>query len=60
MNTREFVELSSKLFTDLKYWVAEASKDESLSPSDLAILQSGMKIVERVTLRQATPDSPGT
>ena len=34
-------------------WIAEAAKDNTLSPSDLAMLEASMKIVERVTLKEA-------
>ena len=54
MTAQQFVDLSTKLFEDMKTWAAEAAKDDALSPSDLALLQSSMKIVERVTLREAT------
>jgi hypothetical protein len=37
----------------MKGWIAEASKDDMLSVSDLALLNSAMKIVDRVTLREA-------
>ena len=34
-------------------WIAEASKDDALSAADLAMLNASMKIVERVTLKEA-------
>jgi hypothetical protein len=37
----------------MKDWIAEAAKDSTLSPSDLAMLNASMKIVERVTLKEA-------
>lgn len=52
MTAKEFLVLSTKLFTDMKAWVAEAAKDDSLSASDLAMLNASMKIIERVTLRE--------
>jgi len=52
MTAQEFLDLSTKLFNDMKAWVAEASKDDTLVPSDLAMLEAAMKIVERVTLRE--------
>jgi ribosome-binding protein aMBF1 (putative translation factor) len=52
MTAKEFLDLSTKLFGDMKAWVAEAAKDDGLSPSDLAMLNASMKIVERVTLRE--------
>jgi hypothetical protein len=53
MTADEFVRLSTKLFADMKAWVAEAAKDDTLSASDLALLNASMKIVERVTLKEA-------
>ncbi len=52
MTAQEFLALSTKLFTDMKAWVAEASKADTLAPSDLAMIEAAMKIVERVTLRE--------
>ncbi len=53
MTSKEFVELSSKLFKDMTTWIAEASKGGSLTTSDLAVLNSAMTLVERVTLKEA-------
>ena len=53
MTAAEFAALSTHLFKDLTTWVAEASKDETLTASDLAMLQAAMKIVERVTYTEA-------
>lgn len=53
MTAKEFLDVSTKLFTDMKLWIAEASKDDALSVSDLAMLNASMKIIERVTLREA-------
>ena len=53
MTAQEFVKLSTSLFSDMKDWIAEAAKDNTLSPSDLAMLNASMKIVERVTLKEA-------
>jgi hypothetical protein len=47
------------VFKDLTAWVAEASKDDTLSTSDLALLQSAMKVIERVTY-QETEIKPDT
>jgi hypothetical protein len=52
VTAQEFLEVSTKLFKDMKIWIAEASKDDALSASDLAMLTAAMKIVERVTLRE--------
>jgi hypothetical protein len=54
MNAQEFVTLSTKLFTDMKAWIAEASRDDTLSKSDLAMLEAATRIVEHVTLQEAT------
>ena len=58
MTTQQFIDLSTKLFNDMKAWVAEAGRNDSLSPSDLATLEASMKVIERITLREAdvTPD----
>ena len=53
MTAQEFLNLSTSLFRDMKDWIAEAAKDNTLSPSDLAMLEASMKIVERVTLKEA-------
>jgi hypothetical protein len=53
MTAKEFLDISTKLFTDMKLWIAEASKDDALSVSDLAMLNAAMKIIERVTLKEA-------
>jgi len=37
----------------MRVWITEASKDNALSASDLAMLNASMKIVERVTLTEA-------
>ena len=52
MKAQEFLHISTELFVDMKAWIAEASKDDGLSPSDLAMLIAAMKIVERVTLKE--------
>ncbi len=53
MTAAEFLRVSTRLFEDLKVWVAEAAKDDMLSASDLAMINSCVKIVESVTLREA-------
>jgi hypothetical protein len=53
MTAKEFLDISTKLFADMNIWVAEAAKDDALSPADLAMIQATMKIVERVTLKEA-------
>jgi hypothetical protein len=59
VTAQEFLNLSTALFKDMKAWVAEAAKDGTLSPSDLAMLEASIKIVERVTLKEAAtkPDT---
>ena len=52
LTAKEFLDVSTKLFADMKLWIAEASKDDALSASDLAMLNASMKIVERVTLKE--------
>jgi hypothetical protein len=49
MTSPEFVALSTKLISDMKVWIQEASKDETMTPADLVLLQETLKIVERVT-----------
>jgi hypothetical protein len=53
MTAKEFLDISTKLFADMKIWIAEAAKDDALSASDLAMLKASMKIIERVTLKEA-------
>jgi len=53
MTSAEFAVLSTHLFGDLTKWIGEASKDDTLSVSDLAMLQATMKIIERVTYKEA-------
>ena len=59
MTAREFLDLSTRLFANMRIWIAESVKDDTLSASDLAMLTASMKIVERVTLKEAQikPDS---
>jgi len=52
MTAAEFAALSTKLFRDMDAWIAEASKDETLSSADLAVIQAAMQIVERATLEE--------
>ena len=53
MTAKEFLDVSTKLFADMKLWLAEASRTETLSQSDLAMLNTAMRIVERATLQAA-------
>ena len=59
MTAAEFVKLSTALVQDMTKWVAEASKNDTLTPADLALLQAALKVVERVTLTEAAskPDT---
>ena len=52
MTAAEFADLSTRVFKDLTTWVAESSKDARLATSDLALLQSAMKVIERVTYKE--------
>jgi len=60
MTAPEFLDLSTKLFSDMKAWIAEAGKDDILSASDLALINASMKIVERVTLKEVALKPDGT
>jgi hypothetical protein len=53
MTSAEFAVLSTRIFGDLTKWVAEASKDDTLTAGDLAVLQTAMTIIERVTYKEA-------
>ena len=53
MTAQEFLDLSTRLCSDMKAWVAEAGRDHALSLDDLATLTAATQIVERVTLREA-------
>jgi hypothetical protein len=59
MTPQQFLDLSTKLFNDMKAWVAEAGKSDSLAPADVASLEAAMRVIERVTLREADVE-PGT
>ena len=53
MTTKQFIDLSTKLFNDMKAWVGEAGQHHGLSPADIAALEASMKVIERVTLQGA-------
>jgi hypothetical protein len=53
LTAKEFLDVSTKLFADMKLWIEEASKERVLSASDLAMLNAAVKIVERATLKAA-------
>ena len=57
MTAQEFLDLSTKLAADMKNWVTEAGRDDSLSATDLETLSAAARIVERVTLREAATKS---
>jgi hypothetical protein len=59
VTAQEFLNVFTELFNDMRMWIAEVSKDDALSASDLAMLNASMKIVERVTLIEANakPDT---
>ena len=63
MTAQQFLDLSTKLVSDLQAWVVEAAKDNSISAAELETLRAGTQIVERVTLREvntkAEADPPG-
>jgi len=59
MTSQEFLDLSTRLAKDLQTWVAQAAKDDVLSPAELETLQSAARILERGTLRETElPDPP--
>ena len=59
MTSQEFLELSTRLAKDLQTWVAQAAKDDVLSPVELETLRSAAQILERGTVREtALPDPP--
>jgi hypothetical protein len=49
----EFADVSVKIQKDLKNWIAEASKDETVSAAELAVLQTAMTIIERAAFKGA-------
>jgi hypothetical protein len=55
----EFAGLSAQLLSDMRNWIAEASKDETISSSELAVLQTAMIIIERGTFK-GTETKPDT
>jgi len=50
MTSQLFLELSTRLVTDLKAWSEEATRREAMSPEELAALQDAADIVDRVTV----------
>jgi hypothetical protein len=53
MTAAEFVALSTTLVKDINLWVAEASRDGSLSPGDLALLEAALSVISKVTIKEA-------
>jgi hypothetical protein len=53
MTAAEFVALSTTPVKDINAWVTEASRDGSLSPGDLALLETALNIISRVTVKEA-------
>lgn len=50
MTTQLFLELSTRLVQDLKAWSEEATRRDSMSPDELAVLHHAAAIVDRVTV----------
>jgi hypothetical protein len=59
MNAPEFAAISTQLVSKMKTWIEEASKDDVLSPADLAILTQALSVIEQRTYRavDAKPDT---
>jgi hypothetical protein len=53
MTAGEFVALSTTLVNDINVWVTEASRDGSLSPGDLALLEAALNVISKVTIKEA-------
>jgi len=53
MTAAEFVALSTTLVRDISVWVSEASRDGSLSPGDLALLEATLNVISKVTVKEA-------
>ena len=51
MTPQAFLALSTRVCTDLKDWIAAAHGDGVLSESDLGLLETSVKIIERATLK---------
>jgi hypothetical protein len=58
MTSQEFVDLSTRLVADLRAWVLEVGKEDSLSAGDLETLRAATRVVERVTVREAQEPPP--
>ncbi|HEY7171774.1 MAG TPA: hypothetical protein VH417_13075 [Vicinamibacterales bacterium] len=53
MTAAEFVALSTTLVKDINTWVTEASRDGSLSPGDLALLEATLNVIAKITVKEA-------
>jgi hypothetical protein len=53
MTAAEFVALSTTLVKDINTWVTEASRDGSLSPGDLALLEATLNVISKITVKEA-------
>jgi hypothetical protein len=53
MTAAEFVSLSTRLVNDINTWVAEASRDGSLSAGDLALLEATLTVISKITIKEA-------
>jgi len=53
MTAAEFVSLSTRLVNDINTWVAEASRDGSLSAGDLALLEATLSVIAKITIKEA-------
>ena len=38
---------------DISAWVAEASRDGSLTPGDLALIEAALNVISQVTIKEA-------
>jgi hypothetical protein len=53
MTAAEFVALSTRLVNDINAWVTETSRDGSLSPGDLALLEATLNVISKITIKEA-------
>ena len=53
MTAADFVALSTTLVRDINVWVTEASRDGSLGPGDLALLEATLNVIAKVTVKEA-------
>ncbi len=61
MTSQLFLALSTRLVKDLKDWSEEATRLDTLTPDELAVLQAAAGIVDRATVAAvaaAGPDTP--